>query len=172
MDDFSGHSWLDALSSHAIFKPSASRKATASSSPLPPSPNASRISLHSLASGLHDELEDDQHGLAQSMLSSTSACCIARKTELCVADGSQIRILNLASFKAKQESNSSAMNGTEGSSTPSARAGPSSSSSSAGSYKVLREKPVQCQEDYLFIDLDDPFHRRSEHPQSTLTSSS
>jgi hypothetical protein len=138
-EELSLHSWLDALSTHPILNFSSGRHAASS---LCPSPNAS--SIHSLAgAGYDDEAEEDDtfvrshRDVAPGSTAATAACCVARKSELCVASGSQIRILSLASFKAKQESNAG-IGGPAVPSTPNGRAGPSSgsTSSTAGGYKV------------------------------------
>ena len=104
-----------------------------SSGQVPPSPNASSIHGHAHHGGggggggggstsryADDDDDDDDVSLDASTVfggigngngngeeadtgRARAVCCIARKTELCVAVGRKIRILNLASYKAKLE---------------------------------------------------------------------
>lgn len=133
MERLSLHSWLDALSGHPIFKPAAATAAAGTqSSLLPPSPNAS--SIHSL-SFIDEHNDEHEHELsaANAPTAAATACMIARKNELCVAAGSRIRILNLASFKAKRE-NSEGLSQIP--STPSRPAASTSAAGAASGYKV------------------------------------
>lgn len=142
MERLSLHSWLDALSSHPIFKSSGGGIALSSS--LPPSPNQSSI--------FGDDFDLSRSNAAvlnaaAARVATTSACCIARKTELLVAVGSKIRALNLANYKAKYENgqrDGSVNDSDDVPSTPTGRyskrhrvpPAASTSSASSGSYKV------------------------------------
>ena len=124
---------------------------------MPPSPNASSIHGHAHHGGrggggstsryADDDDDDDDVSLDASTVfggigngngdgkeadtgRARAVCCIARKTELCVAAGRKIRILNVASYKAKLEG----VNGAAAASASTAMgAGPAQTS---GSFKV------------------------------------
>ena len=144
MDD---SSWLSSLPSHPIFKTlsSADRSVTRSYSfaasegqLLPPSPDAS--SIHDILDGEQDG-DQDADSTTQSALGNgsgrrsekrkaerrRSVGCIARKTDLIVAAGSQLRLASLAHVKTRSDTARS-----------------SGASSSGHSYKVsLSKKEIE-----------------------------
>ena len=141
-----------------------------SSGQVPPSPNASSIHGHAHHDGRggstsryadDDDDDDDDVSLDASTVlggangvgyggeeeeetdaTARAACCIARKTELCVAAGRKIRMLNLASYKAKLEGSNAAASALASTANGALGAGPAQTS---GSFKVSSRRG-QCGE--------------------------
>lgn len=101
--------WLDALSSHAVF--SSSSTSASSSIPhlqhgdvLPPSPGLSTVaSFHGDESILQQNAHAASTSALESLKAKHQATCIVRKTELLVAVGQSIRLADLAHFKSRVE---------------------------------------------------------------------
>ena len=135
-------SWLASLPSHPIFRASSSARQSVTRSwsfaasesegqQLPPSPDVS--SIHDFLEAEHDgDIEADSTALDATATGGDNAArkskkkrpkkerrrrvgCIARRTELVVAVGSQLRILSLANFKTRAETSN---NGKMATSSP------------------------------------------------------